>query len=414
MFPGGLRLDTDEEEAAVAAVREVMRSKRLFRYHGAKFDPLRTPRVDALEHAFAERLDVPHTLAVNSGTSALVCALAALDIGPGDEVVVPAYTWVSTASAVIAVGAVPVIAEVDDSLTLDPADVRRKLSPQTRAIIPVHMRGAPARLDEIERLARESGLHLIEDVAQAAGASFAGRPLGSIGDAGAFSFQMSKMLTAGEGGLVTMRDRCVYQRALMYNDSAICAHAGVSMEEWIAGVNLRMSELQAAVLLVQLARLESLVADTRARKARLKALVREPLEERGVRFRTIHDPDGETSIALIFFLPDATRVADLVAMLGDDNVPATRLYHDLESLPRDHVDLHVATAWSSVLARRSWSRSGEPWRGHPRSVEYSADMWPATTDLLRRAVHIDVSPELTEKQVDEIGNAIVQAVERCL
>src|SRR5262245_13592122 len=220
MFPGGLRAGDEEEEAAVAAVRAVMRARKLFRF-GGPGGPLQPSRVRELELAFAERLAVRHTLAVNSGTSALVCGLAALGVGPGDEVIVPAFTWVSTASAVVAVGAVPVIAEVDDSLTLDVADVERRLSAHTRAIIAVHMRGAPARLDALVALARARGLRLVEDVAQAAGGSFRGRRLGTIGDVAAFSFQMSKILTAGEGGLVATGDAAIHRRAAMYHDSAV-------------------------------------------------------------------------------------------------------------------------------------------------------------------------------------------------
>lgn len=412
MFPGALRMDEAEEEAAVAAVREVMRSKKLFRYYSPSKNPFQRSRVRALERAFSQHLGAPHALAVNSGTSALVCGLAALGIGPGDEVIVPAYTWVSSASAVLAVGAVPVIAEVDASLTLDPEDVRRRLSPRTRAIMAVHIRGAPARLDVLGTLCREHRLLLIEDVAQAVGGSFGGRRLGTLGDIGAYSFQMSKILTAGEGGLVVAAERETHLRAAMYHDSAVCPHMGIPMADWLAGVNLRMSELHAAVLLVQLTRLEQLLADMRARKDRMKRIIVGPLQRRGVTLRTIHDADGDTATAVIFFLPDAQRTGRVVAALHDDNVPASRLYLDLAYLPHDHVDLHAAPAWTPILHRRSWSRSGEPWRSHPPPVPAATEGWPATVDLLRRAVHIDVSPDLSLQQADEIGAAIVAAVEK--
>ena len=265
MFPGALRLDQEEEEAAVAAVREVMRSKKLFRFYGPSRSPFTPTRVRDLERAFAHHLGARHTLAVNSGTSALVTGLAALGVGPGDEVIVPAYTWISTASAVLALGAVPILAEVDDSLTLNPDDARQCFSPHTRGIIAVHMRGAPARLDALRSLTAASGIFLMEDVAQAAGGRFGDRSLGTIGDVGAFSFQMSKILTAGEGGLVVTSDRQTHLRAQ-----------------------------------------------------------------------------------------------------------------------------------------------------HRRQVSYSADMCPVTLDLLRRAVHIDVSPDLTEVQTEQMAAAITAAVERLL
>ncbi len=414
MFPGGRRLDQEEEEAAVAAVRRVMRSKKLFRYFGPSSNPLQGSEVLDFERAFALRANATHALAVNSGTSALVCALVGLGVGPGDEVIVTAYTWVSTASSVIAVGAVPVIAEIDDSLTLDPADVVRRLTPQTRAIIAVHMRGAPAQLDALIELARAKGLVLIEDVAQALGGEFAGRMLGSIGDAGAYSFQMSKILTAGEGGLLLSAAAGTHRRAVMYHDSAVCMHAGVTSEEWLAGVNLRMSVLQAAVLLVQLTRLDRILADMRTRKARLMEAIRGRLEARGVTFRTIHDRSGEAATALVHFLPNARRVEAVVSALRDENVPARRLYQDLAYLPQDPIDLHVYTAWAPILEQRAWSASGDPWRRHPRAVSYTPDMCPTTLDLLRRAVHVDVSPDLSEAQTEQMGAAIVATAERLL
>jgi hypothetical protein len=152
----------------------------------------------------------------------------------------------------------------------------------------------------------------------------------------------------------------------------------------------------------------------RARKTRIKAIVRDPLEARGVTFRTIHDVEGDSATALVFFLPEVARVEPFVAALRNDNVPATRLYYDLRYLPHDHVDLHACTAWTPILNGRSWSRSGEPWRSHPRRVSYPPDDWPNTIDLLRRAVHVDVSPDLTEIQADQTGTAMVAAAGRLL
>jgi dTDP-4-amino-4,6-dideoxygalactose transaminase len=349
---------------------------------------------------------------VNSGTSALVCGLVGMGLGPGDEVIVPAYTWYSTAGSVLAVGAVPVIADVDESLTLDPDDARGKVSAHTRAIVAVHMRGAPAAMDRLQELARERDLLLLEDAAQATGASFRGQRLGSIGDAGAYSFQMSKIITAGEGGMVVTDDGTVHRRAAMYHDSAAPAHMGVAADEWLPGVSLRMPELQAAVVLAQLDRLDGLLADMRARKSRLKELIADGLHGQDVVFRTLHDPDGEAATALIFFLPDPARTERIVPALGDQNVPATRLYHDGARLPYDYVDLHAYPAWAPILRKRTLSPLGGPWRGHPREVDYPADLCARTVDLLRRAIHIDVSPDLTGDQVDQMAAAVVDTVER--
>jgi dTDP-4-amino-4,6-dideoxygalactose transaminase len=411
-MPGAVRLAEDEADAAAEAAREVVRSKRLFRYGGVSPRLLGGSRVGRLERAFARTVGVEHALAVNSGTSALVCGLVGLGVGPGDEVIVPAYTWFSTASAVVGVGAVPVVAEVDESLTLDPRDLRARISPHTRAIIAVHMRGAPADMDAVLEIAGEHGLRVLEDAAQAAGASYRGRRLGSLGDAGSFSFQMSKTITAGEGGMLVTRDPEVHRRAAMYPDSAAPAHGGVSEEGWLPGLNLRLSELQAAVLLVQLERLDGILADLRARKAALEDRVAARLEGSGVDFRAIHDRAGEAGLALVLFLPDAARAERAVSRLADENVPATRLYRGAGR--GDYVDLHAYPAWGPILAKRGWGARGEPWRGHGREVEYPQDACPRTVDLLRRAVHVDVSAELTGQQVEQMGTAIADTVEAVL
>jgi len=198
----------------------------------------------------------------------------------------------------------------------------------------------------------------------------------------------------------------------MYHDSAAVPNTGAPLEEWLPGVNLRMSELHAAVLLVQLGRLKGLVDAMRERKARIKDAVGEALRARGGRFRALHDPEVDTGVAVVMLMGEpgvAKRVAEALAA---DNVPATRLYNDGELLPRDYVDLHAYEAWVPLHEKRAWSRDGGPWRGHPREVEYPPDACPRTMGLLRRAVHIDVSPELSLGQADQIGEATARAIER--
>src|ERR671931_917 len=193
MFPGGMEVGDEELEA----LARVIRSKNVFRYYGVGDGPQET---DAFEREFAEHIGARHALLVNAGSAALICGLIGAGVGPGDEVIVPAYTWNATPNAVLASGALPVLAEVDDSLTLDPADVERKLTPRTRAILPVHMRGNAADMRSLVEVARARGVALVEDVCQAAGASFAGERLGTFGDAAAFSLQFNKIITTGEGG----------------------------------------------------------------------------------------------------------------------------------------------------------------------------------------------------------------------
>ncbi len=388
MYPGGMEIGAEEE----AAVLEVLRSKRLFRYYGPNPGP---SKAEELERAFAAHMGVQRALAVTSGTAALVCGLQGIGIGPGDEVIVPAYTWIASAASVIAVGGIPILAEVDESLTLDPADVERKITPYTKAIMPVHMRGAPCRMDELTALAQRHGLKVIEDVAQSDGASYRGRRLGSIGDIGCFSLQFNKIITAGEGGMVITNDETAWKRAVMFHDVVGGLRNNFPAAEMMWGINFRMPELLAAVALVQLRRLEGLLAAMRARKRMLKAGLAPILARRGLAFREIVDEEGDAAIALIFFMPSAAEAQRVVETLRAENIGASVLYRP------DRTDYHIYAHWTPILEQRTWTADGGPWRWARREIRYRADDCPRTLDLLGRAVHLDVSPLLTNEDIEE-------------
>ncbi len=401
MYPGGLRIGAEEE----AQVLEVLRSKRLFRYYGPNPGP---SKVAELEERFAARMQVEHALAVSSATAALFCSLVSLGIGPGDEVIVPAYTWIASAEAVTGVGAVPVVAEVDESLTLDPADVERRITPRTRAILPVHMRGAPCRMDEMLALAQKHGLKVLEDVAQADGGSYRGKPLGSIGHMGAFSFQFNKILTAGEGGMVITHDRGLYDRAVMVHDVVGGQRNKIPAEQIIPGLNFRLSELQGAVMLAQLDRLDGLLRDMRRHKSVLKGAVEGAAKRKGVEFREIVDEAGDTAISFIFFAPTVALAEKISAALEAEGADAWVLYHP------DDVDYHIYTHWQPLVNKRTWSENGGPWRWHDGDVSYGPEQCPRTLDLLSRAVHLDISPDLTGENVEELAEAINKVFEGVL
>lgn len=400
-FPGGVRIGQAETDAVI----EVLTTQRLFRYYGPGPGP---SRVAAFEQAFAERLGATYALAVTSGTAALQCSLASLAIGPGDEVIVPAYTWIATASAVVAAGAVPIIAEIDESLTLDPEDVERKITPATRAIIAVHMRGAPCAMNELCSISRQHGLHLVEDVAQACGGSYAGQRLGTLEDVGAFSLQFNKIITSGEGGVVLTDDPTRYQRALQFHDVVGGVRMQLPPEEILPGINCRMSELHGAVALVQLGRLERILADMRQHKAVLEVGIAEILRETGARFRVLHDPQGDTAIVLIFLMPSAAQAQRVVEALVAEGAPASLLRAP------GKVDYHVYADWAPILHQRTWSAAGGPWRWHDGAVQYAADMCPRTLDILGRAVQLTISPDLTAGQVIEIADAVTKVLHALL
>ena len=401
MYPGGMRIGGEEEEA----ILEVLRSKRLFRYYGPTTRSSKVARVgesvrrgDGHQARSGRELGQRCTHVRPGWTGSRT----------GDEVIVPAYTWIASASAVVAMGAVPILAEVDESLTLDPADVRRKITPLTKAIIPVHMRGAPCQMDELMAIAREHKLGVMEDVAQADGGSYHGQRLGSIGDVGAFSLQFNKILTCGEGGMVTTNDDGILRRVLMYNDVVGGQRNNVPEAEILPGINFRMSELQGAVALVQLGRLDELLGDMRRRNAEIKDGIASVAGQKGVEFRRSNDPDGDAGIALIFFAPTPERATFIAEALEAEGVDAFVLYRP------DDVDYHVYAHWSPILGQRTWSANGGPWRWHEGKVDYSPDMCPRTLDLLGRAVHLDVSPDLSDQNVAEIVEAVDKVLSAAL
>ncbi len=270
-------------------------------------DPGSTSMVRRFEDAAAARFGVPHCVPVNSGTSALLVALAGLGVGPGDEVIVPGYMFVASIGAVIASGATPVLAEIDESLTLDPADVRERLTARTRAIMAVHMLGAPSDMTALRAVADEHGLALLEDAAQATGGTYRGEPLGTLGAAGAFSLNPFKVVTGLDGGFLLTRDPRLFQRAHSFHDQGWFPHRQETGEgELVFGLNLRLSDLNAAVALAQLGKLDTVLERTRAVKRDL--LARIP-ERPGMHRRLLHDPDGECGTLAVFVFDSAESAA---------------------------------------------------------------------------------------------------------
>ncbi|NPV09638.1 MAG: DegT/DnrJ/EryC1/StrS family aminotransferase [Anaerolineae bacterium] len=389
MFPGGMEIGEEEKQA----VLEVLESRNLFRYYG----PTRAPsKVAAFEKAFASHMDSTYALGVSSGTGALHTALVALGVGPGDEVIVPAYTFIASAAAVIAANAIPVIAEVDDSLTMDPVDLERKITPHTKAIMPVHMRGAPCDMDAIMSLAQRHDLLVIEDVAQSDGASYGGKRLGTFGDVGCFSLQYHKIITSGEGGVVLTDDKRLYDRARMFHDAAGAwrRQGDGAVEPYTGGTNYRMSELAGALALVQLGRLEQLLGLMR----RNKRIIREGMAElRGVQLRRLHDPEGDAAVCLIFFVEDGEKAKLVAEALRAEGVSAGSMYD--AGVP----DWHIYRHWSHILNKRTATATGCPFTCpfYTGRVEYSEDMCPQTLEWLGRAVHLNISPMLTEQDAEE-------------
>lgn len=407
-FGGGPGADCIDEEE-ITAVTDVLRSKNLFRHNP-------NSQVRAFEQEARAVLGVENALMVNSGTSALVCALFGLGIGPGDEVLVPAYTYIATAAAVVAVGAVPVIVEIDESLGMDPADAEQKITPRTRALIPVYMQGVPGRIAALLEVAQRHGLKMVEDCAQCIGGRYHGRMVGTFGEAGEWSFNYFKVLTCGEGGLVFTNDYNLYERACFASDPALPMwmrdHEGKT--GWhtppFSANCYRPSEIIGAMARVQLRKLEGILAHTRALKAAFLDELDQAGEPHGYRRQHVDDPAGDCGISAAILCHDVEAARRYAEALTAEGLPCGTAYNT--GFP----DRHIYRYWDSVLDKASPHPSGYPWndpqytqpRGEqpPGQVEYAREMCPRSLDLLHRALRFTFSMGMTEHHARLMATAI--------
>ena len=371
-----------EEQAEIDDV--FRRGGVLFR-HG--FDGIRNGcyKVRDFESAFAQYMGVPHALAVTSGTAALRVALAALDLQPGDEVITQAFTFVATAEAIIESRLVPVCCEVDDTLNMDPADLERRITSRTRAVIAVHMLGTPARLREIKAICERHRLILIEDAAWGCGGSLDNIRLGTWGQMGTFSFDFAKTMTTGEGGMVVFHERADYERAAAWHDHGHENNPTVPRWEDTrsgSGFNYRMTELQGAVGLAQLRKLDDVV---RRQRTNRDAIWRAIADLPGVTPRAVPTGSQETADALVFEVPDAEIAREVRSRLLAAG-SATKI------LP-EAVTWHFAGTWSHM----------------PELVATHGDLavaFPATSARLSRCVSLPVIVKMAENLPATICAAI--------
>jgi dTDP-4-amino-4,6-dideoxygalactose transaminase len=375
-MPGpGVELIGEEETAEVL---EVLSSRFLSRY-GPSDDPAFGAKVHNVEQQIAELAGVQYGLGLSGGGSAaLLVGLLGLGVGAGDEVIVPGFTFVASISAIVFTGATPVLAEVDRSFDLDPADVEARITPRTAAIIVVHMLGGPARLDELKAIADRHGIPLIEDAAQAFGATYCGRGVGGIGTVGTYSFNEYKTITCGDGGMVVTDDQALYERMFAIHDQG---HAPDRLESKYAprpflGLNFRMTELSGAVLLAQVAKLPRIVSHLRENKAIVKDMLDEVPD---IGYRELPDPSGDLATHLVVVLPTA-EIARSVA-------------EDVGSIQLSESGWHVYSKMNHVLDKRTASGKGCPFdcdhTDHAKG-DYRAGMLPQTDALLERSISIGI------------------------
>ena len=319
----GFELIGEEERREVG---QVLDSGVLMRYG---FDTARNGQWKSreLERALATRFGAQYVHVCSSGTAALSTALAACGIGAGDEIILPPFTFVADLETVLLAGAVPVFAEIDQTLCLDPRSVETAITPKTKAVLVVHMCGAMARIDTLVELCRNHKLILIEDAAQAAGASFRGKSLGTFGKIGCFSFDYVKTVTCGEGGAIITDDQQVYNVAQAFTDHGhdhAGADRGADTHPHI-GTNFRLSELNAAVGVAQLAKLDHILDVQRTHKALLKSGL---AGLRRLQFRELPDPAGDSATFLSFLLPTEDEARQAAQALGTAGVDGCFYWYD--------------------------------------------------------------------------------------
>lgn len=368
-------------------VAKVINSKQLFRVNNGLRE------VETFEKELAEKVGVKYAICMSGGTAALTCALAGLGIGPGDEVIVPAYTFMATALAVTSVGAIPVLAEIDETMTIDLNDVERKLTKNVKAVIPVDMVGFPCDMERLMAMSLKSGIYVVEDACQADGGSFKGKRLGSWGDAGAYSFNDFKIITAGEGGAVLTNDKDVYERALIYHDGGATFRPGARdlQAPLFMGTQYRVSEVTGAILRIQLKRLDGIIADLRKVKKILSdALCSEP----DITFAPSHDLNGDCGTTLAFSF---------------DSEDIARKFAESEGikgwLPIDS-GKHVFRNWTPLMNKRgSHHVAYDPYNLHENKdlrLDYSEGMCPKTLDVLSRTVFISLHPDWNDENIQKL------------
>jgi 8-amino-3,8-dideoxy-alpha-D-manno-octulosonate transaminase len=305
----------DQEE--LQAIQKVLESRKLFRYQG----PDVPTECFLFEAEFAKYIGTSHSVLLSSGTNALVCALFTLGVGPGDEVLVPSYTFFATMAAVMEVGAIPVVINIDEHFNIDLSEAEKYLSPKTKAIIPVHMDGAPCDMEKIIAWASAKKILVIEDVAQAVGGSFKNKKLGSWGDAGCFSFNMDKIITCGEGGAVTFKNPDHYQKAMMYHDT--CNQFGPTLKAkylipGFVGKSMRASEIQGAMIRIQLRKLNSILDALKISREKLLQNILTSYPQ--LELIPAIDLSGDCNTTLRFLAPDPIIAGKLVLELNKNKI----------------------------------------------------------------------------------------------
>jgi len=383
----------DEEMKELA---DVIREKSPFRHYGIGSPNKVTSFESEIKKYFGRRF----ALAVSSGSGALSCAMVALGIGPGDEVILPSFGWFSDFYAISGLGALPVFADIDEDLALDPEDLKKKITPRTRAIIVIYFQGYSARMDEILQIAKDNNLKVIEDCAQALGGRYKGRLLGTLGDIAVASFQQNKMISSGEGGLLMTDNDEYFARAVRYHDLGFIRPVFdkqlenrqlAAPENSFAGMQFRMSELQGAVLLAQLRKLDKLLDICRGYHKK----IREHLKNN--KHFKIRYMDGDCGITVFMLFKTKEEAARFEACLKAEGVTTGATSACRNLLPEYPIR-------NKKMAHDALPPFGKGFAGE--FVSYDPECCPRTNSIVERYVAFAVGPQYTDRNIDDILKAI--------
>ncbi|HYW44403.1 MAG TPA: DegT/DnrJ/EryC1/StrS family aminotransferase [Bryobacteraceae bacterium] len=367
---------------------DVLESRNPFRW----YNPPAKSKVALFENTFAQRMQRKYALAVTSGTAALHVAMAALEVGPGDEVILPAWTWYSCYNTIVLAGGLPVFAEIDESFNLDPDDLERHITPQTKVIMAVHLQGNPAAMDRILAIARKHGVKVLEDCSQSVGASFQGRPLGSLGDIGIYSLQQNKTITAGEGGVLVTDDVTLFERGFRFHDVAM--RRGIpSNLHWFPGLNYRMNEFTGGVLLAQVRKLDTIIGAVRANARRVYDGIR---NLPGLHLRHLPDPAGELGTGIFLGFKTKEECRRYAGAMRAENVPVSNPGGSivLPLVPEIEAKVTLSPAWPSFASPRG------------KAIRYGKECCPRTVDILSRFAGVLMSPKYTPQDTADAVAAI--------
>lgn len=396
-WPGSYFIGEEEIEA----VNKVLLARSPYRFYGHDLQHY----ADQVEEFFRKRLGRKNAVLVNSGTGALATAMLAADVGPGDEVLMPGYMWVACLSAVVRCGAIPRLVEINDTFTMDPDDLERKINSRTKAVLLVHMSGACGEVERIVEICKRHNVLLIEDTAQANGASYKGKPLGSFGDMAIYSFQYNKNVTAGEGGMVVSDSDLLGNKAWAYHDVGYARNAAgrVDMSGQIQtwGQCVHMSEVSAALLYAQVQKLDMITGKMRARNQQLyKGISEIP----GATPRRVIDPNGDSGPFVIMSWPSAEvcdRMVELTRAGGVKPGP-----WGVGNIRMVDWGLHIYNNNVSLVEKRGVNSAGRPWsdplNAFHKDISYAKGTLPQMDDLIERSNLITVPPALTEEDCKRI------------